>query len=175
MVIVLLGYMGSGKSTVGMSLAQELGLSFTDLDVFIEAQMGQSISEVFQEKGEVFFRKKEHDLLKEWLKTHKSGVLALGGGTPCYANNHELLQGENRTSIYLKASIDTLFNRLLPEKAKRPLIADKTNDEMKEFIAMHLFERSFYYNQAQHTVAVDGLSIEQIVVNIEKVLKVAEF
>jgi shikimate kinase len=69
-------------------------------------------------------------------------IISLGGGTPCYANNHELLK-EGVISIYLKASIDTLFARLSYNKSKRPLIADKTNEEMKEFIAMHVFERSF--------------------------------
>ena len=173
--IILLGYMGSGKSTIALSLSKSIGLSFVDLDHYIEKRENLSIKSIFEQSGEIYFRKLEHQAFLELLNNNEDLIIGLGGGTPCYANNHELLKGENRTSIYLKASIDTLFNRLLPEKAKRPLIANKTNDEMKEFIAMHLFERSFYYNQAQHTVAVDGFSIKQIVINIEKVLKVAEF
>jgi shikimate kinase len=94
----------------------------------------------------------------------------LGGGTPCYANNHELLNGDNVVSIYLKASIETLFNRLAFNASKRPLIADKNPEEMKEFIAMHLFERSFYYNQAQYKVVVDDKTIDQTVNEIADLL-----
>jgi shikimate kinase len=90
----------------------------------------------------------------------------LGGGTPCYANNHELLKADNVVSIYLKASIETLFKRLSANKSKRPLIANKNDEEMKEFIAMHLFERSFYYNQAQYKVVVDDKTIDQTVLDI---------
>ena len=170
MVIVLLGYMGSGKSTVGMSLAQELGLSFTDLDVFIEAQMGQSISEVFQEKGEVFFRKKEHDLLKEWLKTHKSGVLALGGGTPCYAGNMELILQYTNNVIYLRLTVPSLVNRLKKEKEHRPVIAHLTNEKLPEFIGNHLFERATFYNHAPFSVPCDQKSVEEVVAEILKLI-----
>jgi shikimate kinase len=97
-------------------------------------------------------------------------ILGLGGGTPCYANNHELLQREDVISIYLKASIETLFDRLVTNKSKRPLIADKSEDEMKEFIAKHLFDRSFYYNQAQHKVIVDHKTIDETVVDIIEIL-----
>ena len=170
MVIVLLGYMGSGKSTVGRSLAQELGLSFTDLDVFIEAKMDQSISEVFQEKGEVFFRKKEHDLLKEWLKTYKSGVLALGGGTPCYAGNMELILQHTNNVIYLRLTVPSLVNRLKKEKEHRPVIAHLTNETLPEFIGNHLFERATFYNQAPFTVPCDHKSVDKVVAEILKLI-----
>jgi shikimate kinase len=94
----------------------------------------------------------------------------LGGGTPCYANNHELLKGDNIVSVYLKASIETLCNRLAHNKSKRPLIADKSDEEMKEFIAKHLFDRSFYYNHAQHKVIVDDKTIDQTVTDIVNLL-----
>ena len=97
-------------------------------------------------------------------------IIGLGGGTPCYANNHELLKGEDVVSIYLKASIETLFQRLAVNKSKRPLIADKSEGEMKEFIAIHLFERSFYYNQAQYKVVVDDKTIHQTVLDIMDLL-----
>ncbi len=76
----------------------------------------------------------------------ETAILSLGGGTPCYANNHELLKGEGVVSIYLNASVDTLYNRLIFEKEKRPIIAEKNDEEMKEFIAKQLFERNFYYH-----------------------------
>jgi len=97
-------------------------------------------------------------------------IIGLGGGTPCYANNQELLKGDNVVSVYLKASIETLFNRLAHNKSKRPLIADKSDEEMKEFIAKHLFDRSYYYNHAQHKVIVDDKTIDQTVMDIVKIL-----
>ena len=97
-------------------------------------------------------------------------IIGLGGGTPCYANNHELLKGDNIVSIYLKASVDTLFERLISNKSKRPLIADKSDEEMKEFIAKHLFDRSYYYNQAQHKVTIDGRTKDETTQDILDIL-----
>ncbi len=168
--IILLGYMGSGKSTIANSLSKSIQIPFIDLDYYIEKKAALSISDIFEKHGEIYFRKLEHQAFLELLNNTDDLIIGLGGGTPCYANNHELLIGENRISIYLKASIDTLFNRLVIEKEKRPLIANKTDEEMKEFIAIHLFERSYYYNKAQFTVSVDKQSIEQIVGQIEKIL-----
>lgn len=168
--IILLGYMGSGKSTIAKYLGEIKQLPFIDLDNYIEEKAGIAIKEIFSTKGEIYFRKLEHQAFVELLNTEQDCIIGLGGGTPCYANNHQLLIGEGRTSIYLKASIDTLFSRLVKEKAQRPLIADKTDEEMKEFIAIHLFERSYFYNQAQYTVSVDQ-SVDQIVADIMKVLK----
>jgi shikimate kinase len=106
----------------------------------------------------------------ELLNAPGNVIIGLGGGTPCYANNHELLNGKDVLSIYLRASIETLFNRLVVNKSKRPLLASKSDAEMKEFIAVHLFERSFYYNQAQYKVAVDGKTVEQTVLDITAIL-----
>ena len=97
-------------------------------------------------------------------------IIGLGGGTPCYANNHELLKGEGITSIYLKASVETLFNRLSHNKSKRPIVANKSEAELQEFIAKHLFDRSYYYNQAEYKVAVDGKSIDETVNDIMSIL-----
>jgi shikimate kinase len=161
--------MGSGKSTIAKSLSKNQQVPFIDLDDYIENKAKMTIKNIFDTKGEIYFRKLEHAAFLELLNNDQDYIIGLGGGTPCYANNHELLIGENRISIYLKASIDTLFNRLVLEKDKRPLIADKSDEEMKEFIAIHLFERSYYYNKAQYTVSVDQ-SVEQIVADIIKVL-----
>jgi shikimate kinase len=163
--IVLLGYMGSGKSTIAWGLSKVLHVQFVDLDEYIEEKMNLSVSALFEQRGEIYFRKIEHESFVELLSSQESMIISLGGGTPCYANNHELLK-EGVISIYLKASIDTLFARLSYNKSKRPLIADKTNEEMKEFIAMHVFERSFYYNQAKHKVIVDDKSIEETINDI---------
>jgi shikimate kinase len=104
------------------------------------------------------------------LNSPEQLIIGLGGGTPCYANNHELIKADNVVSIYLKASIETLFSRLSANKSKRPLIANKSDEEMKEFIAMHLFERSFYYSQAQYKVNVDDKTIDRVVLDIVSIL-----
>ena len=168
--IILLGYMGSGKSTIAKTLSKLEQIPFVDLDHYIEEKSKMTIKTIFETKGEIYFRKLEHEAFVELLNDKQDCIIGLGGGTPCYANNHELLLGDDRISIYLKASIDTLFGRLVLEKNQRPLIADKSDEEMKEFIAIHLFERSYFYNKAQYTVSVDQ-SIEQIVTDIQKLLK----
>jgi shikimate kinase len=154
--IVLVGYMAVGKSTVGKILAEKLKIAFVDLDENIEREENLTISEIFAKQGEIYFRKKEHLELKKCLENPNSLVIATGGGTPCYANNHLLLNGNGITSFYLKASISLLYDRLLSESNKRPLISGKSEEELKEFIAKHLFDRSYFYHQATHHVSVDG-------------------
>lgn len=168
--IVLLGYMGCGKSTIAQNLSKITNIPFLDLDKIIEERAKMSINEIFEKHGEIYFRKLEHEIFVELLQSSENNIIGLGGGTPCYANNHELLKGENVASIYLKASIDTLYNRLVYNKSKRPLIANMNEEEMKEFIAKHLFDRSFYYNQAQHKVVVDDRSVEETVQDILEIL-----
>ena len=168
--IILLGYMGCGKSTIAKMLSKNIQISFVDLDKYIEDKANKSINAIFESYGEIYFRKLEHECFVELLNFDQEIIIGLGGGTPCYANNHELLKGAGVKSIYLKASIQTLFDRLSVNKSKRPLIANKNDEEMKEFIAMHLFERSFYYNQAQYIVSVDDKTIDQTVDDILAVL-----
>ena len=168
--IILLGYMGCGKSTIADSLSKNIKIPFVDLDKYIEDKTQLTIKAIFEQYGEVYFRKLEHEYFIELLNAPEPLIIGLGGGTPCYANNHELLKGVNRQSVYLKASVDTLFNRLSANKSKRPLIANKNDDELKEFIAIHLFERSYYYNQAQHIVVVDGRTVEETVSDVLSVL-----
>ena len=162
--------MGCGKSTIAEKLSGLLHLPFVDLDKSIEAKSEMSINQIFEAFGEVYFRKLEHDVFVELLATSKNQIIGLGGGTPCYANNHELLKGEGITSIYLKASVETLFNRLSHNKSKRPIVANKSEAELQEFIAKHLFDRSYYYNQAEYKVAVDGKSIDETVTDIMSIL-----
>jgi len=153
--IVLVGYMGSGKSTIGKLLSEKTGIPFFDLDEIIEKNTQKTISELFLEIGEIKFRKLEHETLNYFLATQIDFILSLGGGTPCYANNHLQLQKDGVTSVYLKTSLQELIKRLEPEKKHRPLIASKGGEDFKEFIAKHLFERSYFYNQAKYIVSVD--------------------
>jgi shikimate kinase len=168
--IILLGYMGCGKSTIAKRLSNITNIPYVDLDKSIEERTNLSINEIFEQLGEIYFRKLEREVFIELLNSSENLIIGLGGGTPCYANNHELLKGENISSIYLQASVDTLFERLVSNKSKRPLIADKNDDEMKEFIAKHLFDRSFYYNQAQYKVNIDGRTKDETTQDIIAVL-----
>jgi len=165
MKIVLCGYMGSGKSKVGRLLANKLSLDFFDLDEEIEKNEIHSVSEIFSKKGEIFFRKKENEVLKMILKHSKSFILSLGGGTPCYANNLEVLKKDNEVQlIYLKVGVDELTDRLYKAKESRPLIAGQENKEkLNEFIRKHLFERQYYYLQSDFVLDVSALHIDEIV------------
>ena len=168
--IILLGYMGCGKSTIAKLLANLTSISYLDLDEIIEKNENASVKNIFSEKGEIYFRKLEHQILEKLINNQESFILSLGGGTPCYSNNHEFLKSSNVISIYLKASVETLYDRLLYSNSERPLIANKNPEEMKEFIAKSLFDRSYYYNQAQFKISVDGKSSEEIISEIETIL-----
>lgn len=170
MVIALVGYMGSGKSTVGRALAASLGTAFADLDDYLESRLGQTIPEVFQSRGELFFRKKEHELLREWLEANRSGVLALGGGTPCYAGNMDMLLGHTPYVVYLQMSVPGLVARLREEQLQRPLVAHLPAEELPEFIGKHLFERAPFYARAPYTIICDHQSPEAIVEEIRALL-----
>src|SRR5690606_5893104 len=116
--------MGCGKSTIAEKLSKTTEIPFVDLDEVIEKNTNLSINQIFEQQGEIYFRKLEHEVFVELLNSPENLIIGLGGGTPCYANNHELLKGDNTLSIYLKASIETLFERLVANKDKRPLIAN---------------------------------------------------
>ncbi|MFD0963910.1 shikimate kinase [Pseudofulvibacter geojedonensis] len=167
MIIVLLGYMGCGKSTIGKELAKTLSFSFVDLDNYIEKKEAMSVTNIFKSKGEIYFRKKEHEYLKELTSNSDKLILSLGGGTPCYANNMRVLDREGINSIYLSVSVKELSKRLFNEKEERPLIANiETEEELQSFIGIHLFERSSFYSQARTVIKTDGLTIKNIVENI---------
>lgn len=165
MNVILIGYMASGKSTIGKILANKLNYDFIDLDDYIEKKEKTSIVNIFKSKGEIYFRKLETEHLKAILKNKDNVILSLGGGTPCYGNNMEvILSDTNSKSIYLKTGIPTLVSRLKNEKSKRPLIAHiETDDLLTEFIGKHLFERSQFYNLAEVKTTTDNKTEADIV------------
>jgi shikimate kinase len=165
MKIILIGYMGSGKSSVGKALATYLSVKFLDLDAAICAEENKTIPEIFSTNGEIYFRRKEAEVLKKLLEREESYVLSLGGGTPCYGKNMQLIKDTaSVTSIYLKTGLLQLKERLIVEKDSRPLIQDlKTPEVLEDYIRKHLFERTFYYNQSDLTVLTDGKSVEEVV------------
>ncbi|MFV0566279.1 MAG: shikimate kinase [Flavobacteriaceae bacterium] len=170
MILILIGYMGSGKSTIGRALAKKLGYDFLDLDDYIELKENKTIPEIFKSKGEIYFRKAETFYLTELLSSKQNLVLSLGGGTPCYGNNMGVvLNAKHAQSVYLKASIPTLVGRLKQEKQTRPLIAHlKTDEQLTEFIGKHLFERSPFYAQAHKTIITDGKAQTELVNEIKQ-------
>ncbi len=164
MKIILSGYMGSGKSGVGMSLAAKKGLPFLDLDEEIAKAEQKDIPQIFESSGEIYFRKKETEILTSLLKSGDDFILSLGGGTPCYANNLELMKNNKDTTlVYLKTSLEELKKRLWNGRFSRPLISHLESPEvLEDFIRKHLFERTYYYNQSDMTVVTDGKRIEEV-------------
>lgn len=154
--ILLAGYMASGKTTIARLLATTSGIPHIDLDTAIENETGKTIPELFKAHGEVYFRKLEHAALKRIMAGSSSFVLSLGGGTPCYANNHLFLQQDDVVSVYLKAGISEITARLQKQEGGRPLIDNLAGEELHEYVAKHLFDRSYFYHQAKHVVNVDG-------------------
>ena len=153
--IFLIGFMGSGKSTLGAQLARRLDYQFMDMDQLIEETAELSIPEIFQDHGEVVFRKWEHDILLELCSRDKL-VISTGGGAPCHSQNMDLMNA-NGCTIYLNLTPLALQNRLIQSRTERPLIKGKTDAELFDFITTLLEKREKFYKQASHIV--DGLSL----------------
>lgn len=147
--IYLIGFMGSGKSTVGRKLASKLKWTFIDLDEEIERKIGMSIPEIFSKKGEAFFRETESDQLKN-LETGTRTVISTGGGTPCFGENMKYML-ESGLTIYLRMTPGQLKSRLLRSSEDRPLIKDIKKEELGEFIEKKLGEREKCYSRAELT------------------------
>jgi shikimate kinase len=146
MRLYLVGFMGSGKTTLGKWLAEGLNCHFIDLDAQIEISEQQSISEIFEQKGEPYFREVEAKALRETHILEKT-IIATGGGAPCFHQNMDWMN-ENGITLYLSVSAAQLAERLYPEREKRPLLAHLDMLQLLDFIANKLNERSFFYEKA---------------------------
>tara|TARA_B100001758_G_scaffold172718_1_gene149691 strand:- start:156 stop:641 length:486 start_codon:yes stop_codon:yes gene_type:complete len=144
--------MGVGKSTVGKQIATRLNIPFLDTDQKIEEQENNSISNLFQNYGEIYFRKLETNLLNQ-LKNRQ--VIACGGGLPLFNNNMQHIT-KTGLSIYLEASSEYLFSRLKNDKKRRPLIAGLDNDQLKQFIDKELINREEIYNKATYKINIEN-------------------
>ncbi len=154
--------MGSGKSLISSKLNSIKKIEKIDLDFEISKELENSIPEIFEKRGELFFRKKEKEILERIFSLKEECILSLGGGTPCYYDNMEVIN-ENSISIYLRAKVDTLVKRLLEDKIHcRPLINRIPDEQLPEFIGQHLFERNHFYNQAKIIIDTDNLTAEEI-------------
>ena len=153
--IVLVGYMGSGKTTVGKALSKETGMMFYDLDWYIENRMHTTVSKLFTERGEEAFRKIEYNMLHE-VAEFEDVIISCGGGTPCFFDNTDYLNQQGDV-VYLKASPDTLYKHLLMAKVERPLLKGKSPEELIAYITEHLKERAPFYEKARYTLDVNVL------------------
>ncbi len=165
--IIIIGYMGAGKTTVGKALSKELNIPFYDLDWYIESRMRKTVPQIFAERGEEGFRKIEHNLLHE-VAEFENVIISCGGGTPCFYDNMDYLNAQGDT-VYLKASPEVLYGHLKIGKTERPLLKNKTPEEMQEYIREQLDKREQYYLQAKHVLDVNLMdNYEMIKISVAK-------
>ena len=156
--------MGCGKSILGKALASQVNISFLDLDKKIEEYEKKPVREIFELKGELYFRQIERKILLDIIGSSIPKIVSLGGGAPCYFTNMTDIVNSTHQSIYFKASIDNLVDKLHNKNHKRPLISHlKNRIDLREFISKHLFERSFFYEKAGIKINVDNKSIPEII------------
>ena len=161
MRIYLVGYMGSGKSTLGRRLASHAGWHFIDLDKYIEERNCRTVPQIFAIEGEESFRNKERKALEE-VSEFDNVVVATGGGAPCFFDNMDLM---NRTgiTIFLDIHPEILANRLITSKTERPLIKGKSKIELEDFIAENLQKRRSFYEQSRITIGDQDMNPELII------------
>ncbi len=153
--IIIIGYMGAGKTTVGNALSRQLGIPFYDLDWYIETRMHKSVAQIFEERGEEGFRKIEYNMLHE-VAEFENVIISTGGGTPCFFDNMDYLNLQGDT-IYLKATPEVLYAHLKMGRTVRPLLLNKTPEEMQAFITEQLSKREPFYSKARYTLDVNLL------------------
>ena len=157
--IILIGYMGAGKTTIGKALSKELGITFYDLDWYIESRMRKSVAQIFAERGEEGFRKMEYNMLHE-VAEFEDVIISCGGGTPCFFDNMDYLNQQGQV-VYLKADPEVLYKHLL--KGKSP-------EELITFIREQLEKRELYYTKARYTLDVSLMdNYEKIKISVAKI------
>ncbi|MBQ4446463.1 MAG: shikimate kinase [Prevotella sp.] len=168
--IIIIGYMGAGKTTVGKALSKELGIPFYDLDWYIESRMHKTVAQLFAERGEENFRQIEYNMLHE-VAEFEDVIISCGGGTPCFFDNIDYMNEQGET-IYLKATPEVLYGHLKMGKTVRPLLLGKTEDELLSYIGQQLSVRENYYNKAKHVLDVSLLdNYEKIKITVKELRK----
>ena len=162
MKIFLIGFMGSGKSHWGRLLGEKLSIPFFDLDEQVAEHAGKSIPEIFATEGEEPFRLQEKDVLHLITESHESFVMACGGGSPCYFNNIEYMQ-QAGTTVWINTAPEILFQRLVKEKEKRPLIKELSDEQLKSFISKKYADRRIYYEQADIKIDDEPVELEKLI------------
>ena len=171
--IFLIGYMGAGKTTLGRALAKELDIQFIDLDSYIEKRLCKSVSQIFAENGEEGFRDIERRMLHE-VGDFENVVISTGGGTPCFFDNIEYMNRQGAT-VFLDVPVERLFIRLKIARKKRPLIMEKNDDELRDFITEQLAKRMPYYSKAGQRFIADQLEdVKQIEASVKNFIQQIE-
>ena len=165
MKIYLIGFMGSGKTHWGSQLSQKLNVPFFDMDEQIIKSEGQSINDIFEKFGEEYFRLKEKGILYAITESHPTFVMACGGGSPCYFNNIDFMN-QSGTTVWLNTPMNILFQRLLIEKDKRPLLKGLTEDQLRSFIIKKFADRKIYYEQAAVVIDDEEISLDHFIERI---------
>ena len=164
--IILIGYMGAGKTTIGRQLALALDMQFYDLDWYIETRYHKKVSEIFAEQGEAHFRDLEKRMLHE-LAEFEDIVISCGGGTPCFFDNMQYMNQQGET-VYLKVAPEVLCMHLKMGRTVRPLILGKSEEELLQYVKDSLKEREPFYTQARHTLDVSLMdNYEKIAITIK--------
>jgi shikimate kinase len=163
--------MCSGKTTLGRAFALKMGLQFIDMDWYIEGRFHKTVKQIFAELGEDAFREMERKMLHE-VGDFENVMISTGGGTACFFDNVQYMNQQGQT-VYMKASIDTLFSRLQIGKGKRPLLMKMTDEEMKTYITEQLAYREQFYSQATYVFDSNRLeSRKQIDKSIEELRQI---
>lgn len=153
MKVYILGFPGSGKSTIARRLASYMKCNYADMDKLIEQYTNMSISEYFARNGQNAFRETEQQILLHTADMHNT-IIAVGGGTPCYYNNMEFMNNRGIT-VYLQMNDKALYSRLKNHTMHRPLMAGEEN--LQQYITRTLQEREPYYTQAK--IHINGLNV----------------
>ena len=156
--IILIGYMGAGKTTIGKTLAKQLGVTFYDLDWYIETRMRKKVKQIFDERGEEGFRIIEKNMLHEAAE-FENVVIACGGGTPCFFDNMEYMVGQGDV-VYLRGTPEVLFRHLKMGKGVRPLLLGKNDEELLEYIRENVRKREEFYTKANHIIDIPCMEDE---------------
>lgn len=171
--IILVGYMCVGKTTIGKSLAKQLGCTFYDLDWYIEERFRTKVPRIFAEQGEEKFRDMERRMLHE-VAEFQNIVLSCGGGTPCFFDNIDYMNRQGKV-VYLKVSPEVLYEHLKMGKSVRPLLLNKTPEQVREFIVEQLAHREQFYSKADYTLDINLLdNHDKINITVDKLQKLIE-
>ena len=170
MKVYLIGFMASGKTTVGKELSSALGYKFIDLDEYIETKHRKTIKQIFEINGEDYFRIIEQEALKEVASFDGDFVISSGGGTSCFYNSIDFM---NRTgmTVYLRMEVSSLVSRLIHAKINRPLLWGKTKEELNDYIIRVLDERKKFYEKAQIVVDADHLNPQDLSKTIKEIIR----
>lgn len=169
MKLFLTGFPGSGKSFLAQEISESLGLPLIDTDSEIAKEAGESISEIFEKRGEEYFREQEADFIRS-LKSRRKAVISTGGGLPCFHDNMKWMNN-NGLTIYIECSAAFLFHRLLRDKLNRPLISKLNDIDLMIYITETLAQRKMWYEQAQLKINGETVTTARLLTAIQKKMK----